>query len=154
MISLFPSAQRQRGAAAVELALVLPVFVLLLSFLIFLGRYFWHYTAAQKATQDATLYLSTISAQEMRDPALAPAAAAIAQQIMQMELADLKTGGLRPRVEIQCGGEACLGVTSSPLPETVTAIVRMDMFDHIFGLDFGRYGLRLNVRHDARYVGN
>jgi len=152
MSDLFHSS-RQRGAAAVELALLLPIFVFLMSFPLFLGRYFWHYTAAQKAAQDAARYLSTISEQEMRDPALAPAAAALANDIVQMEIAELDTGGLRPRVAVQCGGIPCMGVTTSPLPETVAVIVQMDMLDHIFGLDFGRYGLRLNVRYEVRYVG-
>lgn len=148
-----PSTGKQHGAAAVELALILPIFVVLMTSVLFLGRYFWHYTAAQKAAQDGSRYLATISAQEMRDPALAPFAAAVARDIAQMELAELNTGGLRPRVEVQCGGEVCEGVRSNPLPETVTVIIRMEMFDHIFGLDVGRYGLPLNVRSEVRYVG-
>jgi len=144
---------RQSGAAAVELALLLPIFVFLMSFPLFLGRYFWHYTAAQKATQDAARYLSTISEREMRDPALAEAAAALANDIVQKEIAELNTGGLRPRVAVLCGDVPCQGVTTSPLPETVTVNARMDMADHIFGLDFGRYGVQLNVRYEVRYVG-
>lgn len=154
MISSPAIGRKQDGSAAVELALILPLFVVLLFSVLFLGRYFWHYTAAQKAAQDGSRYLATISAQEMRDPALAPSAAAIAGDIVRMELAELDTGGARPRVEVQCGGETCEGARSNPLPETVTVIVRMEMFDHIFGLDVGRYGLPLNVRSEARYVGN
>jgi len=144
---------RQRGAAAVELALLLPIFVFFMSFPLFLGRYFWHYTATQKAAQDAARYLSTISAQEMRDPALSESAAALTNRIVQMELAELHTGGMRPRVTVLCGDVLCQGVTTGPLPETVTVHVRMDMVDHIFGLDFGRYGVQLNVRYEVRYVG-
>lgn len=146
--------RRQSGAAAVELALLLPFFVLLMSVLLFLGRYMWHYTAAQKAAQDASRYLSAISVQEMRDPALAPAAAAVAGEIVHMELDELNSGGIGPRITIQCGGRPCHGVTINPLPETVTVMIEMNMFDHIFGIDLGRYGLPLNVRSEVRYVGN
>lgn len=154
MTSIPPRMPRQGGAAAVEMALLLPFFVLLMSLALFLGRYFWHYTAAQKAAQDASRYLSTISEQEMRDEALAPAAAEIARDIIDMELAGLNTGGTAPRVDVQCGNEACLGFTGAALPVTVTVIVRMDMHDHIFGMDLGRYGVRMVARSEVRYVGN
>lgn len=153
MISSVLNRSRQRGAAAVELALLLPIFVFIMSFPLFLGRYFWHYTAVQKATQDAARYLSTISEQEMRDPVLAESAAALAASIVQMEISELDSGGQRPRIAVLCGEDPCQGVTSSSLPETVTVGIRMDMVDHIFGLDSGRYGLRLNVRYEVRYVG-
>jgi len=145
--------RRQHGASAVELALILPLFVLLLAFPLFLGRYFWHYTAAQKAAQDAARYLSSVSAQEMREPALALAAASLAGEIVRIETAELETGGLRPQVDIQCGGAGCQGVMSGPLPETVTVMVTMHMRDHLLGMDLGRYGLRLQARSEMRYVG-
>ncbi|WP_306392204.1 TadE/TadG family type IV pilus assembly protein [Telluria beijingensis] len=153
-VSAFATHCRQHGAAAVELALLLPFFVILMSVVLFLGRYQWHYTAAQKAAQNASRYLSTISAQEMRDVALAPAAAAVAGEIVHMELDELRTGGVRPRIAVQCGGMPCQGVTGNPLPETVTVAVQMDMFDHIFGMDLSRYGVQLNARSEVRYVGN
>lgn len=154
MTSIPPRRPRQGGAAAVEMALLLPFFVLLMSLALFLGRYFWHYTAAQKAAQDASRYLSTIPEAEMRDLVLAPAAAAVARDIAEMELDGLNTGRVAPRVDVVCGGENCLGVTGAALPATVAVIVRMDLYDHIFGIDLGRFGVRMVVRSEVRYVGN
>lgn len=147
---------RQRGAAAVEFAVLLPVLVLVLTLFIFFARVFWHYTAAQKAAYDAARYLSSVSEQEMRDDVLAPAAAAIANEIAQAEIAELSPGrGARPRVEIQCGGARCDGVWDAPLPRTVTVTVRMGMFDDLFNVvDVGRYGILIVGRAELHYVGN
>lgn len=146
---------RQRGAAAVEFAILLPVLVLVLTFFIFFARFFWHYTVAQKAAYDGARYISTISEQEMRDGVLAPAAAAIAAEIVRAEIEELRPGrGARPRVVIQCGGEPCDGVRDAALPRTVSVTVRMDMFDDIFKVvDVGRYGLLISGRAELHYVG-
>lgn len=145
----------QRGAAAVELALVLPFLILLLMFTTFYARYFWHYTVAQKAAFDSARYLSTISEQEMREPALAVAARDVANDIALTEIAELNPHGtVKPDVIIQCGGVPCGGVRALALPRTVTVIVTMDMYDDFFGLDLGRYGLPINVVTEVRYVGN
>lgn len=154
MITRRSPIRRQRGATAVELAVCLPLFVLLLAFPLFLGRTFWHYTAAQKAAQDAARYLSSVTAQEMREPLLAQAAAGLAGEIVRTELAELETGGLRPQVDIQCGGMRCQGVMSGPLPQTVSVLVTVQMRDHLLGMELGRYGLRLQARSVMRYVGN
>lgn len=153
MTSSFQPTPRQGGGAAVEMALLLPFFVLLLSLALFLGRCFWHYEAAQKAAQDASRYLSTISEEEIRDVVLAPAAAEVARDIARMELAGLFPGRTPPRIDVQCGGATCLGATSGPLPDTVTVTVSMDMFDPIFGVAVGRRGLLLTARSEVRYVG-
>jgi cbb3-type cytochrome oxidase subunit 3 len=147
---------RQRGAAAVECAIVLPLLVLLLTFFVFYAQVLWHYTVAQKAAYDAARYLSTVTEQEMRDDLLAPAAANIANYIAQAEIAELRPGrGARPRVEIQCGGVRCEGVRGTPLPQTVSVAVRMEMFDDYFRVfNVGRYGLSIVGRAEIRYVGN
>lgn len=147
---------RQRGAAAVECAIVLPLLVLLLSFFVFYAQVLWHYTVAQKAAYDAARYLSTVTAQEMRDDVLAPTAAKIANDIVQAEIAELKPGrGARPQVEIQCGGVSCAGVWNGHLPQTVSVTVRMAMFDDYFRVvNAGRYGLPIVGRAEIRYVGN
>jgi hypothetical protein len=49
----------QRGSVAVEAAVIMTfVLVPLLAFTLFLGRYFWYYSVAQKASHDAALYYS------------------------------------------------------------------------------------------------
>jgi len=129
--------------------------ILLLVFLTFFARYFWHYTVAHKAAFDSARYLSTISEQEMREPALAIAARDVADDIVLTEVAELRPhGSVRPEVNILCGEIPCRGVRGLPLPQTVSVNVNMDMHDDWFGLDLGRYGLPISVTARVRYVGN
>ena len=147
--------QRQRGVAAVELALVLPFMVLLLVFTTFYARFFWHYTVAQKAAFDSARYLSTISEQEMREAPLATAANNTARQIALAEIAELRPNGdERPQVTILCGQALCIGLGGQQLPATVFVRITMDMHDDIFGLDLGRYGIPINATAEVPYVGN
>lgn len=144
----------QRGSAAVELALLLPVLVAFLIFPFFFARYYWHYTVAQKAAQDAARYLSTISIQEMRSASLSQAATVAASQIALTEMAELNPGHSAPTVSILCGSDPCLGVGSAALPPTVRVHIAMDMFDMSGIIDTGRYGKPIRVDAEMRYAGN
>ncbi|MDB5936815.1 MAG: hypothetical protein JWQ01_4159 [Massilia sp.] len=147
--------RRQHGLAAVELALILPILLVMLTMPLFVSIYFWHYTAAQKAAQNAARYLSTISVQEMRAANLAVAAEATATQIAVAQVAELNLAAALPVVEVYCARIRCSGVGSRPLPQTVFVSVRMDMFDNIFhSVNAGRYGLPITVEVELPYVGN
>jgi Flp pilus assembly protein TadG len=147
------AAGRQRGVAAVELALLLPIMLVFLAFPLFFARYFWHYTVAQKAAQDAARYLSTISVQEMKTASLAQSAVAIASQIATTEMAELNPGSAPPSVAFVCGADPSTGTGARPLPATVRVHVAMDMFDNIFGMvDTGRYGWPITVDVEMRYA--
>lgn len=150
-----PDRRPQRGVAAIELALVMPILLALFTAPLFLAVYFWHYTAAQKAAQDAARYLSTISAQEMRSGTLARAADEIANQIIAAEIAELTLGASAPVVEVYCGRVRCTGLGARPLPETVFVSVKIDMFDTFFGsIETGRYGFPITAEAEINYVGN
>lgn len=75
----------QDGAVAVEAAICM-AFVLLPLFLFALvfGKFFWYYTAAQKAIHDATLYMASAPLSEIQ----AQTAQALADDIMAQETAD------------------------------------------------------------------
>lgn len=49
----------QRGAAAVEFAIVISLLILITGGIIEFGRVFWYYDALTKATRDGARYLST-----------------------------------------------------------------------------------------------
>jgi hypothetical protein len=145
----------QRGNAAIELALVLPVLIVFLIFPIFYASVFWHYTVAEKAAKDAARYLSTISVQEMKSKQLAPAAAAIASEIAKTEIAELAPGSTIDDPIVQCGPDPCKGTTSGPLPTTVRVVVKFDIYDTWFGVvDTGRYGWHIESNITIPYVGN
>ncbi len=54
-----------RGAAAVEMALLLILLLMIVSGAIEFGRTFWYYDALTKATRDGTRFLSTVSVTNM-----------------------------------------------------------------------------------------
>jgi cbb3-type cytochrome oxidase subunit 3 len=145
---------RQRGASAVELALILPMLVTLLMAPLFVAVFFWHYTVVQKAAQDGARYLATISEREMREPALAQAAGRIATEIVETELAELGSVGKAADVQVYCGpSRKCTGFTNGQLPPTVLVFVELHVQD-IFGLvDTGRYGWRVTSSAEVSYVG-
>jgi len=153
--------RRQQGAAAVELALVLPILIAFFTAPLFFAIYFWHYTVAQKAAQDGARYLSTVSEQEMRDPELALAAANTAREIIRGELADLIPAQNSVAVVLHCGTAAngvmnlCTGVGDGPLPEFVNISVQFRLRDQFFGfVNTGRYGWNVSALAAVPYVSN
>jgi Flp pilus assembly protein TadG len=82
----------QRGAIAIEAALVLPILVVFVLFpTLFWTYYFYQYSAAQKAVHDAGLYLSTAPKLEMTTAGAdgGPAALTLARKIIATELAGM-----------------------------------------------------------------
>jgi Flp pilus assembly protein TadG len=146
-----PTTRRQRGIAAVELALVLPVFLILLTFPLYLGRVYWHYTIIQRAAQDAGRYLSSIPLSEMRNPARAPALVAVAYNIIDAELAEVAPGAYHYLPLVACDiNTACGGFVT---PTTVSVSIGMQI-DDIFFSDVTSLTLPLTVMVTYPYLGN
>lgn len=141
-----------RGGIAVEMAIVLPILILLLATLVFFARVFWYYSVAQKAAQDAARFLSTASQIELRTTG-APVAA------LARAIAETETASLDPVVEVkdivvQCNFINC-GVT---LPTTVRVAVTLTIRDDLLGpytsAFFGTDGVVLTADVTRRYAGN
>lgn len=145
--------RRQRGIAAIELAVILPVVLIMLSVPLFFGRVFWHYTVAQKAAHDAARYLSGVSLAEMTAPGRIGKVIAVAQAIATAEMSDLNPGPYAPGVTIQCDGVSCFGFAP---PSTVRVVVQMPIYDDIFPAFtselVGAYGWLLTADVTMRYV--
>ncbi len=123
------TSRRQRGIAAVEMALLLPVFLILLALPLYFGRITWHYSVASNAVQDAARYLSSVPLVEMRNPAIIAGVVSVASEIVQQETAELKPGTYPPTVTILCDGITCGGFLT---PTNVSVVIQMQMDDLIF----------------------
>lgn len=148
------SRKHQAGAAAVELALILPILLGFLLYPMFYAMCFWHYTVAQKAAQDAARYLSTVSRSEMRTPELAEAAGEMAIEIARRELAELAPGSNIRDPYAYCGSDSCGGLARGELPETVRVKLTFSVYDPFGFVDVGFMGAEITANYTLRYVGN
>jgi Flp pilus assembly protein TadG len=152
----------QRGAIAVEAALVLPILVIILLFpSIFWALYFYKYSAAQKAVHDAALYLSTAPRLEMTaaGPDGSPVALTLAKKIILKELG----GQLSQDPGIICTYQQVSGaLVGKPCSTTNNqdykqALVQLDVsidvsyIDPLTGMDSG---IRISPYADVPYLGN
>ncbi|MDY0961108.1 MULTISPECIES: TadE/TadG family type IV pilus assembly protein [Massilia] len=144
--------RRQRGVAAVEFAVLLPCLALVLASLILCARLMWHYTVAHKAAQDAARYMATVPAVEMRSPALAVEAKAVAVEIAKREMVDLALGRNAATTDVQCDSYNC-GFLIGEVPSTVKVALALRIRDPIFNLYLGPYGLPIVVNVVEPYVG-
>lgn len=139
-----------RGVAAIELFLLMPIFVMMLALPLYMGRYCYHYSAAHAAATSAAQYLSKIPLSEMTNTTRAPIVTAVAREIAGEMLAELKPGLGQPSVAIDCGsGLPCMGVVK---PAFVTVHVQMVVADFFFPK---RTQLRLPIVVSVRlpYIG-
>jgi hypothetical protein len=77
----------ERGAVAVEAAACIGfILIPVLACVMFLGRYFWYYTVAQKAAHDAAVYMASSPLSEIKSN---KGAAGLASDIIGWETGDL-----------------------------------------------------------------
>ncbi|MES2126080.1 MAG: TadE/TadG family type IV pilus assembly protein [Pseudomonadota bacterium] len=119
-----------RGIAAVELALVLPVLLVLLAFPLFFGRVMWHYATIEKAANDAARYLAVAPLTDMKNPARVHYAVAVANDIVAAETAELNPGTYAPVLTVNCNSAACTGFSA---PSTITVTLQVQMEDPFLG---------------------
>lgn len=144
--------RRQRGAAAVEFAIMLPCLAIVLAPLILCARFMWHYTVANKAAQDAARYMATVPVVEIRSRTLAAQASAVAVEIVRKELSDLAPGESISDPEVGCDTNAC-GLRAGTVPRNIRVTVVFYMRDPIFDTYLGQYGLPIDVTVMTPYVG-
>ena len=144
------SRRRQRGAAAIELALVFPILLVTLGPLILYARYMWHYTVAQKAAQDAARYMANVSVDEMKSKKLAGIAKDVAVEIARREVAELAPGEEVLDADVRCGTRTC--GTSATLPTDVNVNINFHVFDTFMGI-YLPSGILVEANVTMRYVG-
>jgi hypothetical protein len=158
------STHGEHGSVAVEFAILL-VFVLvpLLAGALFFGRFFWHYTVAEKAAHDAARFFASASATEMKvqAPGGGTYIAGAAKALAQAEIAELNPGSSYAEVYIWCDGGPCLGIKSAPLPQKVSVYIAMTVEDpflqslsSLFNGDGNALAIQIDATGNAYYVGN
>lgn len=132
----------QRGVAAVEFAIFLPVILIMLALPLYFGRIFWHYSAAQRAAYDAARYLSSVPRGEIKDPNKINYVTTLARNIVNAETAELNPGPYPAGVTVECDGGTCFGFA---VPTTVTVMVQLYVTDIFLpGITSGLAGLDSN----------
>ena len=117
-------ASRQKGVAAIELALIMLFFMGLLPVVLLFGRALFMYTMVQKSAQDAARYMATLPLQQMTNDVPATQAAAFATQLVQQALAETGPVLNASRIRIECvyidGGYPCGSYPTRPLQVIAT----------------------------------
>jgi len=125
---------RQRGIAAVELALLLTGSLLIVPCMLLFGRVFWEYTVLQKAVHDGTRYLASIPASDMTNASAYFAARAAARHIV---LDAIVAGGLAALPDPELIQVACVpNCGSAALPDTIRLTVDLSVSDAQYGDSF------------------
>ncbi|MCA1245703.1 TadE/TadG family type IV pilus assembly protein [Massilia sp. MS-15] len=144
----------QRGLAAIEFALCLPVLVALLVLPVFFARAFWHYTMAQKAAQNAARYLAGASAAELGAPDAPRAASRLAREIVQRQIAEMSQGAVVSGIDVACDESSCADTPEGRLPATVRVSFQVTMSEPGGLAGFGWYDLPINASYTLRHAGN
>ncbi|MET0322654.1 MAG: TadE family protein [Duganella sp.] len=117
------------GVAVMEMLIVMMFLLTVLIVPLYLGRYFYHYTMAQKAVQNAVTYLARVPVAEIVNPQRAAIVAGVANQMVAEMLAEVAGSDVPPTVIVQCGQFFCSGLER---PATVTVGVMLPVDDIFF----------------------
>ncbi|WP_175022912.1 TadE family protein [Rugamonas rivuli] len=124
-----PRRHRSSGIAAVELALVMPTFFILIACTLFFGQVLLAYQTACKASHDAARYLSSVSAMDVQNPARIGDHMTLARAIITEEMGSLMSSGpYAPVVTILCGGMICSGFFT---PSSVNVAIQIYVADDV-----------------------
>lgn len=140
--------KRQRGMVVLELALILPVLLTLLTAVVYFGRLTYNYEVVCKASNAGVRYLSSVAAANLRNPALAGHESNLAQSIVLTELGSLGSNAL---VVVACDNVPCTAVAA---PSEVSVSVIVQVPNVFLGYLPELLDQRLFITSRARYVGN
>lgn len=122
--------KRQRGIAAVELALILLFTSFILPVVFLFARVFYHYNVIKQATQDAANAMASTPRMEL---ITSSGMAAVKARSVQLVISAIESAGITPPeeliVEIYCGGGAC--IAASPVVE-IRVFAAFTLFDGFY----------------------
>lgn len=121
--------RKQRGAAAVELALILLFSSFILPAVFLFARVFYHYNVLKQATQDAANAMASTPRIELTTSAGMTAAIARSTQIVH---AAIESAGIQPpedlNVRIDCNGGLCIAATTAVEIRVTASFTLFDAF--------------------------
>lgn len=155
----------ERGAIAIEAALLLPILLLFLGFpSLYLAFYYRQYSAAQKAVHDAALYLSTAPRVEITTsgPDGNIAALTLATKIVEKEMAGIVPSGVAVDPAIFCIYQVGGNPMTKPCTATLTKDVNHTLFQFDVSINFtyinpltgSDTGMLISPYASVRYVAN
>lgn len=147
-------ARRDRGVAAVEFAIILPLILVLLAFPVFFGRVFMFYSVAQKAAQNAAQYIATVPKVEMHDSNKAAAANDVAKEIIRLTMGEVSAGSGGIGIQVDCDDGEC---GTGEVPTEILVNIRLVLYDDYFAfLTYSILGdgpLVINANAKVKYLG-
>ena len=158
--------QREEGSVAIELALILSsILIPLLAAALFFGRFFWHYTVAEKAAHDAARFLASASPTELKtqcaNPFFDACVVSAARALARAEVSELNPGSALPQIYVECDDAGCLVSNKTPLPKVVNVHINMTVEDpfftpvtSLFTGDTSNIAIQINATGRSDYVGN
>ncbi len=162
--------KNKNGSVAVEFAILLPTILIpLLAGALFFGRFFWHYTVAEKAAHDAARFVAAASPTELKtlctisiykDSCIVMAAISLAtKEVAELRPSDNDANS--PRIWVYCDDGGCTTDSTSVAPKTVSVAIRMtvddpilNVFSSLFTGGDGQLAIPINVGARTYYVGN
>lgn len=147
-------ARRQRGVAAIELALILSFCALLAPTVVALAQLFYQYSALQNAVHRAARYMSSVPQSEMNNQAQIAALALQAQtMVTEAGIAAGLTGMRLGNVTVNCDASTCGYAGAAPV--SITILARMTLEDSGLAASYydllGQSGFTLRVNASVRY---
>lgn len=131
--------------AVVELALLMPLMFLLLSFSLEVGQFFRQYTVLQNATHSAARYLAAQPPYVIQNSTLGPNAAAVAAAMVRNAAAAANVQSLPVIINVQCDGLICGG--SPALPLQVRVLFDFPVTNYFMGSIYLRFEATVPYAH-------
>jgi Flp pilus assembly protein TadG len=124
-----------RGAAAVELALILSATIVLMPAVALFAKVFFQYSVMKEATRDAAAYLASLPPAAVKDDAERSRAIVIAQRMVHDAAAGASMSG-NTSVEpayVECDNHSCAGQVPDVFGVTVTFTIDDAAFNALTG---------------------
>ncbi|SHH40797.1 TadE/TadG family type IV pilus assembly protein [Massilia sp. CF038] len=124
-----------RGAAAIELAVILSATIVLLPAVALFAKVFFQYSVMKEATRDAASYLASLPPAAIKDDGERARAIVLAQRMVQEAAMGASMSG-STRVEqayVECDNHSCAGMVPQLFGVTVTFTIDDAMFNALTG---------------------